>query len=159
MYAIKDIYTDYFDSPIGLLEIKGTQKEIISVIFTDKKTDISPYSEEVEKCKRELKEYFEGTRHQFTCKIHFIGTDFQKKVWQELINIDFGAISSYKKVAYKIGRNKAFRAVGNANNKNKVAIIIPCHRVISAKGELTGYAGGLWRKKWLLEHEKTHKSM
>lgn len=157
MHETKDIYTDYFDSPIGLLEIKGTQKEIISVMFTDEKADISCYSEEIEKCKKELKEYFEGKRRYFTCKIHFSGTDFQKKVWKELINIGFGEVSSYKEIAYKIGRNNAFRAVGNANNKNKIFIIVPCHRVISAKGELAGYAGGLWRKKWLLEHEKIHK--
>ncbi|NLI59338.1 MAG: methylated-DNA--[protein]-cysteine S-methyltransferase [Clostridium sp.] len=160
MYKEKDICTDYIDSPIGLIEIKGTKKEIISVLFTDKKANISCYLEclfeEVEKCKKELKEYFEGKRHHFTCKIHFDGTDFQKRVWQELFNIGYGEVASYKKVACNIGKDNACRAVGNANNKNKLLIIVPCHRVVSTKGELTGYAAGLWRKKWLLDHEKKH---
>uniref|UniRef100_UPI0035942CEB methylated-DNA--[protein]-cysteine S-methyltransferase n=1 Tax=Herbivorax sp. ANBcel31 TaxID=3069754 RepID=UPI0035942CEB len=159
MHKIKDFCIDYIDSPIGLLEIKGTKKEVFSILFTDKKVNIPCYSEEIEKCKKELKEYFEGKRCYFRCKMHFEGTDFQKKVWEELFNIGFGEVSSYKKIACNIGKDNAFRAVGNANNKNKICIIVPCHRVISAKGELTGYAGGLWRKKWLLEHEKRFKGV
>lgn len=156
MSKTEGIFTGYIDTPIGLLEIKGTKKEIVSVSFTDKKSETSCLSEEVEKCRKELKEYFEGKRHHFTCKIRLDGTDFQRKVWQELLNIGYGEVASYKKVACSIGKENACRAVGNANNKNKISIIVPCHRVVGAGGELTGYAAGLWRKKWLLDHEKKH---
>ncbi|AUG56778.1 methylated-DNA--[protein]-cysteine S-methyltransferase [Acetivibrio saccincola] len=156
MSRTEETFTGYIDTPIGLLEIKGTKKEIVSVSFTDKKSKTSCLSEEVEKCRKELKEYFEGKRHNFTCKIRLEGTDFQKKVWQELLNIGYGEVASYKEVACKIGKDNACRAVGNANNKNKISIIVPCHRVVGAGGELTGYAAGLWRKKWLLDHEKKH---
>jgi methylated-DNA-[protein]-cysteine S-methyltransferase len=82
------------------------------------------------------------------------GTDFQKKVWRRLIKIPFGKTVSYKDIAVRIGNIRAVRAVGNANNKNSIAIIVPCHRVIGSNGSLVGYGGGLWRKKWLLKHEK-----
>jgi methylated-DNA-[protein]-cysteine S-methyltransferase len=85
------------------------------------------------------------------------GTDFQKKVWQELLKIPYGKTESYQKITNKLGDPKAIRAVANANGKNPLWIVIPCHRVIGSDGSLTGYAGGLWRKKWLLDHENPIK--
>jgi methylated-DNA-[protein]-cysteine S-methyltransferase len=101
-----------------------------------------------------LQEYFEGKRTHFSFPLHFIGTDFQQKVWDELSKIPFGTTYSYLDLAKKVGDIKAVRAVAAANAKNPLWIVIPCHRVIGSDGSLTGYAGGLWRKKWLLEHEK-----
>ena len=101
----------------------------------------------------QLQEYFEGKRKQFTIRLNPQGTNFQKKVWQKLLEIPFGTTISYQQLSNQLGDSKAIRAVANANSKNPLWIIIPCHRVIGSDGSLTGYAGGLWRKKWLLEHE------
>ena len=101
----------------------------------------------------QLQEYFEGKRTHFTFLLHPSGTEFQKKVWQELLNIPFGKTCSYLELSKKLGDVKAIRAVAAANGKNPLWIVVPCHRVIGSDGSLTGYAGGLWRKKWLLEHE------
>ena len=105
----------------------------------------------------QLSEYFEGKRTDFTFKMNPKGTDFQKKVCQELLKIPFGKTASYQKITNKLGDPKAIRAVANANGKNPLWIVVPCHRVIGSDGSLTGYAGGLWRKKWLLEHENPIK--
>ena len=105
----------------------------------------------------QLKEYFEGKRTEFSFKINPAGTDFQQKVWQELLNIPFGKTCSYLELSKKLGDVKAIRAVASANGKNPLWIVVPCHRVIGSDGSLTGYAGGLWRKKWLLEHENPVK--
>lgn len=101
----------------------------------------------------QLQEYFEGKRTQFTFSIHPKGTAFQQQVWAELVNIPYGTTCSYLDLAKKLGDVKAIRAVAAANGKNPLWIVVPCHRVIGSDGSLTGYAGGLWRKKWLLEHE------
>ena len=103
------------------------------------------------------KEYFEGNRTEFQFEMNPKGTDFQKKVWQELLKISYGKTESYQKITNKLGDPKAIRAVANANGKNPLWIVIPCHRVIGSDGSLTGYAGGLWRKKWLLNHENPIK--
>jgi methylated-DNA-[protein]-cysteine S-methyltransferase len=105
----------------------------------------------------QLKEYFEGNLTHFQFKMNPNGTDFQKKVWEELLKIPFGKTASYQEVTNKLGDPKAIRAVANANGKNPLWIVVPCHRVIGSDGSLTGYAGGLWRKKWLLEHENPVK--
>ena len=101
----------------------------------------------------QLQDYFDGKRKEFTFAINPIGSEFQKKVWQELLQIPFGKTCSYLDLSKKLGDVKAIRAVAAANGKNPLWIVIPCHRVIGSDGSLTGYAGGLWRKKWLLEHE------
>ena len=101
----------------------------------------------------QLNQYFEGKRLDFSLKINPKGTDFQKRVWQELCSIPFGKTVSYMDITKKLGDVKAIRAVASANGKNPLWIVVPCHRVIGTDGSLTGYAGGLWRKKWLLEHE------
>jgi methylated-DNA-[protein]-cysteine S-methyltransferase len=101
-----------------------------------------------------LDEYFKGKRQNFSLELQLEGTDFQKKVWEQLQKIPYGETASYKDVAVAIGNEKAVRAVGGANGMNNIAIIIPCHRVIGADGNLVGFGGGLWRKVWLLNHEK-----
>ncbi len=102
---------------------------------------------------RQLEEYFAGTRTVFELKVAPVGTDFEKRVWKDLVGIPFGATDTYGAIANRLGDSGASRAVGVANARNPIAIIIPCHRVIGADGDLTGYAGGLHRKRWLLEHE------
>lgn len=104
-------------------------------------------------CTEQLIQYFNGSRRQFELPVHQPGTPFQQETWNLLTNIPFGKTISYLQLAIQTGDPKATRAVANANSKNDVAVIIPCHRVIGSNGELTGYAGGLWRKRWLLEHE------
>lgn len=148
-------YKEYYKSPLGMIEIVGEGRKIIAVDFV-KKTEKNTGANVpiVKKCIKQLDEYFTGKRKKFLLKLKFNSTNFQKKVWQELLKIPFGETVSYKNIAEKIKNPKAMRAVGGAINKNKIAIIIPCHRVIGSDRKLVGYAGGLWRKKWLLEHEK-----
>ena len=107
-----------------------------------------------EQLRRELAAYFAGTRATFEVPLFPVGTDFQQTVWQELLRIPYGVTRSYKQQAAAIGSTDAVRAVASANGRNHIAIVIPCHRVIGDNGSLTGYGGGLWRKKWLLELER-----
>lgn len=153
------IYKLDYESPIGVIEIIGTNKAIRSILFSEKEkrenflqVETSPVLTE---CYNQLDEYFKGNRHEFTFPYQFEGTDFQKKVWGGLIEIPYAETVSYKDIAVSIGNEKAIRAVGNANGKNKLSIVIPCHRVIGSNRKLTGYAGGLWRKEWLLQHERS----
>ena len=111
----------------------------------------------LEDCVLQLNEYFKGDRKQFSLKLNAKGTDFQERVWNELLTIPYGKTSSYLELSKQLGDVKAIRAVANANGKNPLWIIVPCHRVIGSDGSLTGYAGGLHRKKWLLEHESPYK--
>ena len=145
-------------SPLGFTKIVGDEAGITSVIvlnFEEKITDSIP--EALENCIIQLNEYFEGSRTQFNLKLNPIGTDFQKQVWKQLEQIPYGKTISYLELSKQLGDVKAIRAVANANGKNPLWIVIPCHRVIGSDGSLTGYAGGLQRKKWLLEHESPHK--
>jgi len=145
----------YFNSPIGLIEITGTADTIKSLYFVEEgfNQQSNPDSY-VEYCVSQLEEYFTGKRKEFKLKLEPEGTDFQKKVWDELENIKYGETKSYLQISKLLGDISAIRAVANANGQNKISIIIPCHRVIGSNGSLTGYAGGIWRKKWLLEHEQ-----
>jgi methylated-DNA-[protein]-cysteine S-methyltransferase len=144
----------YYSSPIGTIEIVASELGITSLNFAK---DSLAKSSSVHSCLKDVlvqvDEYFKGKRRKFSLKLILQGTDFQKKVWRELLKIPYGKTASYRDVAAAVGREKAARAVGNANRLNNIAIIIPCHRVIGSRGELVGYGGGLWRKKWLLEHE------
>ncbi|WP_338357692.1 methylated-DNA--[protein]-cysteine S-methyltransferase [Yeosuana marina] len=145
-------------SPLGYTKIVGDFNGISSVTVLnseEKITDIIPV--ELEDCAIQLKEYFEGERKQFDLKLNPQGTDFQKKVWDKLLEIPYGKTLSYLELSKQLGDVKAIRAVANANGKNPIWIIIPCHRVIGSNGSLTGYAGGLQRKQWLLEHESPFK--
>lgn len=146
-----------YESPIGILEICESENKILSIDFVDEKNKVYSSSSILKECIRELDDYFNGRLKRFNLDLFISGSDFQKKVWKELMNIPYGEVVSYGEVARLIGNSKASRAVGNANNKNKIPIIIPCHRVVGSTGKLTGYAGGLWRKEWLLKHERRYK--
>jgi len=150
--------TTYLKTPIGSLEIKGNKEGLTSLYFVenDKKTS-EEIPSELKDVKNQLQEYFEGTRTEFSLKLSPKGTAFQKKVWRELEKIRFGKTVSYQQIANQLGDPKVIRAAASANGKNPISIIIPCHRVIGSDGSLTGYAGGLHRKKWLLEHENPVK--
>lgn len=145
-------------SPLGFTKIVGDEDGIVSVTVLnseEKITDIIPI--ELEDCAIQLNEYFEGTRKEFDLKLNPSGTDFQKKIWTLLKFIPYGKTTSYLELSKQYGDVKSIRAVANANGKNPLWIIVPCHRVIGSDGSLTGYAGGLHRKKWLLEHESPYK--
>jgi methylated-DNA-[protein]-cysteine S-methyltransferase len=149
------IYAGFMDSPIGSIEIKSTREMIISVNFKDIFEYSSPNPPEVlKRCILQLEEYFSGKRKDFDIPILLEGTDFQKQVWNKLQSIPYGKTVSYLYIARAVGDPNATRAVGSANGKNRIAIIVPCHRVIGSYGKLIGYAGGLDRKKWLLDHER-----
>ena len=144
----------YYNSPIGTLEIKGNTDGIQSVLFIDEDVEeIKNSSEVLQNCITQLDEYFSGTRKEFELHLNIKATKFQEKVWRALQHIPFGKTRSYLEQAKALGDVKAIRAVASANGKNPIAIIIPCHRIIGSDGSLTGYAGGVHRKKWLLEHE------
>lgn len=144
----------YLETPLGTAEIVGDSRGIISISITDGKEKTSSIiPDSLVDCMKQLAEYFEGDRQDFSLKLNPEGTDFQKKVWNELLTIPFGKTTTYLKQTLSLGNEKAIRAVAAANGKNPISIIIPCHRVIGTNGSLTGYASGLWRKKWLLEHE------
>ncbi|MEZ4875269.1 MAG: methylated-DNA--[protein]-cysteine S-methyltransferase [Flavobacteriaceae bacterium] len=158
MNSPSKIYKTHLQTPLGFLEIIGTETSLVSVTFFETKgEDTETIPEVLKEAKQQLKEYFEGKRTLFNLKVEPQGTDFQKKVWEHLQEIPFGVTSSYQQMAHKLGDPKVIRAAASANGKNPIAIIIPCHRVIGSDGSLTGYAGGLQRKKWLLEHESPVK--
>lgn len=149
--------TAFIESPLGITKIVGDENGI-SVISILSEGDITTkIPNELKECASQLQQYFEGQRSDFTFKLNPQGTDFQLKVWQELLNIPFGKTMSYLDLSKKLGDIKAIRAVASANGRNPLWIVVPCHRVIGTDGSLTGYAGGLWRKKWLLEHESPSK--
>lgn len=151
----------YYDSELGKIKIEVEDKYIIGVNFV---SDIDLPMDEINneneksiisKCKNQLEEYFNGERKNFELEIKFIkGTNFQKCVWSELCKINYGETLSYKEIAERIGNPKACRAVGGANNKNPIAIIVPCHRVIGKNGTMVGYANGIDKKAFLLSLEK-----
>jgi methylated-DNA-[protein]-cysteine S-methyltransferase len=151
---MENLFALYWQSPLGMIEIKGTEDAIISTFFVEEE---GPSSENIPgvllQCRKELDEYFRGARKEFDVALAPVGTEFQKHVWDELLKIDYGNTTSYMAIAKKMNNPGAVRAVGMANGKNPIGIIIPCHRVVGGDGSLTGYAGGLWRKKWLLDHE------
>lgn len=149
--------TAFINSPLGITKIEGDENGIavISVLSEGEVTSKIPFI--LQEAVTQLQDYFEGKRTNFTFKLNPKGTEFQQKVWQELRNIPFGKTTSYLDLSKKLGDVKAIRAVASANGKNPLWIVVPCHRVIGSDGSLTGYAGGLWRKKWLLDHENPLK--
>jgi methylated-DNA-[protein]-cysteine S-methyltransferase len=149
-----NLYTSYYSSPVGLLKLQCSDKHIKSVTFTDAEGDIQNDEHKLlHACARQLEDYFAGKRKQFTLPLNQDGTEFQEKVWNLLYKIPYGKTISYNELAKQYGDLNAIRAVASANGKNNIAIIVPCHRVIGSDHSLVGYAGGLWRKKWLLDHE------
>jgi len=148
--------TTYYYSPLGWVEIRASHEAVTSVICCGERKNDNHNdhgSEILAECVRQLDEYFNGQRTHFDIPVNQEGTVFQKNVWKALMDIPFGKTVSYGDVAKVLNHPKAARAVGAANGRNKVWIIVPCHRVIGADGSLTGYAGGIDRKKWLLDHE------
>lgn len=148
----------FIQTPLGIAKIEGDEQglTVVSVLNNENKTS-GLIPEVLEDAVYQLKEYFEGKRTEFSLNLNPQGTDFQKRVWTELQNIPFGKTISYLDLSKKLGDVKAIRAAAAANGKNPLWIIVPCHRVIGSDGSLTGYAGGLHRKKWLLEHESPVK--
>jgi len=151
------MYIEYMDSPVGEIEITASDTGICGVAFVTKSklsTDANHRSNQwTQSCRLQLNDYFSGSRKSFDLVLEQHGTPFQKQVWQALLTIPFGQLASYRDMAQLINNPKAVRAVGAANGKNPISIIVPCHRVIGSNGTLTGYAGGLERKQWLLQHE------
>ena len=143
---------EFTDRPMLETELKTLAKRLNSTI-------LQANHHHLEQLQKELKEYFEGNRKEFKVPLFLSGTAFQKLVWKELQNIPYGSTRSYKQQAIAIENPSAVRAVANANGMNNIAIIIPCHRVIGSDGTLTGYGGGLYRKKWLLDHEQGNKQL
>jgi len=136
------------------MAINGDEQGIAKILISDEETFVSETIPDVlQPAVTQLQEYFNGSRTHFDFSLNPQGTDFQKKVWNALIRIPCGKTLSYHQLAVQLGDVKAIRAVASANGKNPLWIVVPCHRVIGTDGSLTGYAGGLWRKKWLLEHE------
>ncbi|MFV0541973.1 MAG: methylated-DNA--[protein]-cysteine S-methyltransferase [Aestuariibaculum sp.] len=145
-------------TPLGFTKIEGDENGIASVRILNSEVTVSEYiPENLNDCVSQLNAYFKGNRKQFNLKLNPKGTDFQKQVWKQLEQIPYGKTISYLDLSKQLGDVKAIRAVANANGKNPLWIIVPCHRVIGSDGSLTGYAGGLHRKQWLLEHESPFK--
>ena len=147
--------TAWIKTPLGICRIEGDPTGISCIsVLEDASTPVSDTIPAIlEDAAYQLQEYFEGTRKQFDLQLHLQGTPFQKKVWEALLKIPYGTTRSYLELSRELGDENAIRAVAAANGKNPIWIVVPCHRVIGSDGSLTGYAGGLWRKKWLLEHE------
>ncbi|MBN8047422.1 MULTISPECIES: methylated-DNA--[protein]-cysteine S-methyltransferase [Paraclostridium] len=150
---MEKLYYGYYKSPIGILRIVVDESSLVALDFNEDKKKQSDEHSYIKEVKNQLDEYFKGKRELFDLKIKLNGTDFQNKVWSELTKIPYGETISYKELATRIGNDKACRAVGNANNKNKISIVIPCHRVVGSNKKLVGYAGGLEKKEWLINHE------
>jgi methylated-DNA-[protein]-cysteine S-methyltransferase len=155
----------FYNSPVGPIIIQGNNNEITSVSFAD--TDIQSnqqvtprnFPEILYTASEQLTEYFCGLRTSFDLPLASSGTEFQYTVWQQVCNIPFGQTRSYKQLADSLNLPGGSRAVGMANAKNPFLIIVPCHRTIGSSGMLTGYAGGILRKRWLLQHEAQHVAM
>ncbi|MEQ3661210.1 MAG: methylated-DNA--[protein]-cysteine S-methyltransferase [Flavobacterium sp.] len=149
--------TVFINTPLGTAKIKGDENGIclISILQEGEISKTIPL--ELKLAVKEINEYFEGRRTIFSFLMNPKGTDFQKKVWNALLEIPFGKTISYLDLSKQLGDVKAIRAVASANGKNPLWIVVPCHRVIGSDGSLTGYAGGLWRKKWLIDHENPVK--
>ncbi|GAB3988433.1 methylated-DNA--[protein]-cysteine S-methyltransferase [Spirosoma daeguense] len=151
--------TTLFESPLGLVRITGDEQGVSAIscidvpesVAAEQTVDVLP--DPVQQAVQQLQEYFAGNRQSFDFLLNPSGTKFQQTVWKALLNVPFGTTLSYLTLTRRIGDEKAIRAVAAANSRNPLWIVVPCHRIIGSDGSLTGYAGGLWRKKWLLEHE------
>lgn len=147
----------YYKSPLGWLVLEGTDSFISKIEFDDSLKHPPASPNELPalalQAMEQMIEYFQGQRRVFDLPVQQTGTDFQQSVWQQLIQIPYGKTISYMELARRMGDTKTIRAAASANGKNQLAIVVPCHRVVGSKNDLVGYAGGLWRKKWLLDHE------
>ncbi len=155
-HPIGNLENAYYHSPIGWLKISGDDAAIVSLQFVEEAMGPTGHrSLLLERCIEQLHGYFQGERRDFDLPLVLHGSEFQKMVWAKLLEIPYGSTASYHDIALRIGAPRAVRAVGHANGQNPIAIIVPCHRVIGANGKLVGYGGGLWRKQWLLQHERS----
>ncbi len=152
-FNFKIMETAYIKTPLGIAKIMGDEDGISVISILDEGEISATIPVVLQEAVFQLNDYFKGKRTDFAFKLNLSGTDFQQKVWKGLLEIPFGKTMSYLELSKKLGDVKAIRAVASANGKNPLWIVVPCHRVIGTDGSLTGYAGGLWRKKWLLEHE------
>ena len=143
-------------TPIGYLKLVADDNYLVAVSFEENIEPSTQLTEILKKAEKQLQEYFAGTRKVFELQLKPEGSVFQKGVWTEVSKVAFGNTQSYLEIAKRTGSEKNTRAVGLANGKNPIPILIPCHRIIGSNGKLTGYAGGLERKKWLLQHELKH---
>lgn len=145
----------YCHTPVGWLALTASDEALIRICFLETQPDNYPQHSNavIQEVKFQLTEYFQGNLQQFSIPLQPEGSDFQQSVWQELRDIPYGQTSTYGALARQLGDPKKMRAVGRANGQNPIPIIIPCHRVIGADGKLTGYGGGIARKRWLLKHE------
>lgn len=162
----KALTTKTIDSPIGAIVIYATDDALVALSIDGQKHQVTYEAGEIrgrhpiiDSAERDLEAYFTGNRRPCKTPLAMNGTPFQLKVWRALLTIPFGETWSYGQLAKKIGSAKAVRAVGMANSRNKIAILVPCHRVIGSNGALTGYAGGIENKKWLLEHESPQRRL
>lgn len=154
------MYTSFYQSPLGPIRITASDEGLLSALFFDEEQ--GQYLNEpvvqnglTQQAVLQLDEYFNGKRQQFDLPLTPVGTDFQQAVWRELVKVPFGKTETYGYVARQLNNPLSIRAVGMANNRNPICILIPCHRIIGADSSLTGYAGGLWRKEYLLKLERT----
>lgn len=155
IYQSKPMSVAYLQTPLGIACVEGDAEGIQAVSIKEGELPpAQPIPEDLTHAIRQLSDYFNGQRTVFDLPLNPQGTDFQKKVWEELLKVPFGRTVSYLELSRRLGDEKAIRAVAAANGKNPIWLIIPCHRIIGTDGSLTGYAGGLWRKKWLIEFEK-----
>lgn len=147
-----------FQSPIGLIKLTAVDTKLKSIWFVDQydESESLPIPDILERSMIQLNEYFEGKRFRFELELDAEGTSFQKKVWELVALVDFGKTQNYSDIARELGSEKFSRAVGMANGKNPLPIVVPCHRIIGINGKLTGYSGGLEKKKWLLIHEQKY---
>ncbi len=149
-----DSYTAILKTPIGALAVSGSEAGVSEIRFLDEPAPPSDaIPPELAEGVRQLTEYFAGQRREFTFELAPRGTPFERRVWAHVLEIPFGETRTYMQIAEALGDPKAIRAVGRANGRNPLPIVVPCHRVIGSGGDLVGYAGGLWRKEWLLTHE------
>ncbi len=153
-FALMNNAICYYHSPIGWLQLVATDNDISEVSFESEAVESFGSSALLDLCQQQLEAYFDGTLTKFSVPLRLEGTPFQRRVWEALQTIPFGATWSYSELAQRVGNPKACRAVGGANHRNPIAILVPCHRVVGASGALTGYAGGLERKQALLAHEQ-----
>ena len=152
------MYHQFLQSPLGCIKISASATGICDIRFCATTAPAAP-SALTELAAQQLQAYFNGTLQQFSLPLAATGTAFQQQVWQALCDLPFGTTCSYADIARRISKLKAVRAVGAANARNPIAIVVPCHRVIGADGTLTGYAGGLEKKSWLLKHEQRQQAL
>ena len=149
------LHVSYCPTPIGLLEIEGDDRHVRAVTFVDAPGGVGEVGANAvtEEAATQLAAYFDGARRTFELPLAPQGTPFQRAVWAQLRQVPFGETATYRDIALALDNANGVRAVGAANGRNPIAVIVPCHRIIGSSGQLTGYGGGLWRKEWLLRHE------